>query len=670
MQPLTKHDAFSSGQTSTSSPGEPLETRLHKRSIVIGLFLVVAVSYVSLYVDLVVKQMQTGVLQFASGAVGAFFIVYAVTRLGRKVGLLKWMNAADLLIMYVMMFVGVFVCTRGLLEKMLPAVAYVNSYSSPTNYYRALIFPHLNPALVVGDPRGPANQAASSDYFNGLGADKLPWDAWLVPCASWFILFALVVVAFLCLSTLLRRQWTDVERLSFPLTILPLQIFDDNAATALFKNQLTWLGIAIPFAIYGINGLHQAVPSIPQIPLQFENIQQPLNMPPWDQIQGTSIYLSFAAIGFAYLLPTDLLFSLWFFFILTRIGDVIARAWNLEPVMMLSYPTRAYLGFQAAGAYVALAMIFMYAGRHVYIKTLQDAFRFRISEEDKVEMMPRRIALWGLLACYAGIVAWSIWAGMSLWFAAAVWLIYLFVTSLVLTRGVAEAGFLMTETSFRPGDVVGMFVSKASLGGGNVVALSLLNATFFRDMRGLFLALFMDVQQMAGGVKMRRRNLILPIGLAVVVAFIVGVATHLQLSYAHGATALYNYGVANAGWAFDDADATLRHAQKPFPSAPAWFAVGFVVVLALSKLRSMFVGFPLNPIGYALAPTWTMIVIWFPVLLVWITKTFVLRYGSGKAYRQFMPFFLGLIIGEFGSAALWAILASVFKVMAPQLPLP
>jgi len=145
---------------------------------------------------------------------------------------------------------------------------------------------------------------------------------------------------------------------------------------------LTWMGVGIPFVIYFINGLHNSFPSIPEIPLMFENLQQSLVTPPYDQIQGTSIYLSFAAIGFAYLLPTDLLFSLWFFFILTRVGDIIARSIGVDLPTMPSYPTHAYLGFQAAGAYVALALAFLYSGRGLYIKSVKDALSFRTSARD------------------------------------------------------------------------------------------------------------------------------------------------------------------------------------------------------------------------------------------------------------------------------------------------
>jgi len=131
------------------------DIRFHKRTLLAGVILVAAISYVALYVDLVVKQLQMGILQFAPGAVGAFLIVYAISRGARKLGFLKWMNAADLLVIYVMLFVGVFTCTRGLLEKLIPTLPYANNFASTTNNYKGLIFPHLNPAPKYGTTAHP-----------------------------------------------------------------------------------------------------------------------------------------------------------------------------------------------------------------------------------------------------------------------------------------------------------------------------------------------------------------------------------------------------------------------------------------------------------------------------------------------------------------------------------
>jgi hypothetical protein len=461
-----------------------------------------------------------------------------------------------------------------------------------------------------------------------------------------------------------------VEKLSFPQTILPLQIFDDDSATALFRNKLMWVGFAIPFIIYGVNGIHGCFPLVPLVPLEFDNVTSVFTTPPWDQIEGTTIYLSFAAVGFGYLLPTELLFSLWFFFALTRVGDVIARAMNIDVPGMPMYPTREYIGYQSAGAYVALTISFFYGGRKVIGERLKRALRLKTCEDDEYELLPQRAALYGIIVSFIGIVAWCWWAGMNPWFAAAIFGIYLFVTSVVLSRGVSEAGILITETSFRPGDIVGLFTPQSTWSHGDIVGLSLLNSVFFRDTRGLFMGFFLDAQQMAGGVRMRRRGLLMPIALGIVLSFIVGVASHLHLAYVHGAASLYGYGPANASWADGEAGSLLTGNFSPFPSAPFWFVVGMAAAGGLIKLRAMFVGFPLVPIAYALCPTWGLYVLWFPFFVTWCLKSLILKFGTTKFYRDALPFFLGLIIGEVGAAAVWAVLAAVLKISAPALPLP
>ena len=670
MAQLKENDDVNCVGKGTASTETIKVVRFHRRTLVYGAALVSCLSYIVIYVDLVVKTIQLGVLQFATGAVGAFFMIYALVKILRHFGFFKWMNAADQLVIYLMLLTGVFVCSRGLLDRLLPALAYVNYYANPSNQFRNLIFPHLNPALVVGNPHLDPQQSATFGYFNGLSGGRLPWNAWVTPCLTWFLLFVMMLLTLLCLSALLRKEWSDVEKLTFPQTILPLQIFDDEPARALFRNPITWMGVGIPCFIYAVNGLHENFPAVPEIPLQFIDLFGYLKTPPWDQIQATAIFLSFAAVGFAYLLPTELLFSLWFFFVLTRFGDVVGRSLNIDMPGMPLFPTRAYIGYQAAGAYVALTISYFYAGRRLIGSRLKRAFRFQKCDGDDEEILPQMTALWGMIASYLGIVAWCVWAGMSAWFAAAVFAIYLAITCVVLSRGVAEAGLLITETSFRPGDIVAMFVHPSSWSSGDLVGVSMLNTVFFRDMRGLFLGLFLDAQQMAGGVKMRRSSLLAPMAVGLVTALVVGTASHLHLAYEHGAASLYSYGVSNSGINYSEAASILSNNTVSFPSAPYWFMVGMVVASSLAKLRSMFVGFPLVPIAYAVAPSWGLYVLWFPCLLMWVVKSLIIRYGNIKLYRAAQPFFLGLIIGEVSSIALWALLAAVFKVTPPALPLP
>jgi hypothetical protein len=70
------------------------------------------------------------------------------------------------------------------------------------------------------------------------------------------------------------------------------------------------------------------------------------------------------------------------------------------------------------------------------------------------ELVPYRVAFWGLVLAFLLIVLWCMRMGMSAWTGAVVFAIYLFVQGLVMARCTAEGGLLITEGCFTPMDVV------------------------------------------------------------------------------------------------------------------------------------------------------------------------------------------------------------------------
>ena len=66
--------------------------------------------------------------------------------------------------------------------------------------------------------------------------------------------------------------------------------------------------------------------------------------------------------------------------------------------------------------------------------------------------------------------------------------------------------------------------------------------------------------------------------------------------------------------------------------------------------------------GFALAGTWSMDRLWVCVLIGWSLKVAVLRYGGVKAYRPAIPFFIGLILGDFIVGALWNLYGIIMEV--------
>ena len=189
-------------------------------------------------------------------------------------------------------------------------------------------------------------------------------------------------------------------------------------------------------------------------------------------------------------------------------------------------------------------------------------------------------------------------------------LVFLLVVCVVMARAVGEAGLLMTETSFRPVDLVRLVSPMRALGPSTLTALSLADAVFTRDLRGNLLSTFLDALKMSDATRLDRRHLFGALAIALLVALTFGTWLHIALPYEHGGIGMYSYiyrGNPLLGFRFfapvlqsgDDYDARL----------PIFFASGVALTLAMSVLRMRYVWWPLSPLGFALSGSWSMIVL-------------------------------------------------------------
>jgi len=646
--------------------------RISLKAIAVGLLGVCAVCPIVAWAELVIQHIQIGILQFPPVLVGLFLFLVVGNLVVRRVCRAFGLNSAEIMIVYCMMLIATMIASRGLMDKWFGTLAAVNYYSTPENGWRALYYPHIKPWLVPWDPAGSEKQAVTVQMYEGLHhGESLPLHAWVPPIASWCVLIFFVFLGFLCLAAILRRQWVDHERLPFALVQLPLEMAREETAGPFFRNKLTWLGFAIPTIIFTLNGLHIVYPAVPEVALSHTINSYLPSLRPWRDMQWTPAYLSFAAIGFSYMLPTDLIFSLWFFFLFTRAQDVVASMFGVEPEGMPLYPTRIMQGYQAMGAYFVLVFYLARISWPHLRRVAHKALHNDPSVDDSEEMIPYRVAFFGLIASFVGSVAWCVLAGMSLWMAALEMLVYLFIVAVVMARSVSEGGLLMTETSFRPMDVVAVFSSRTVLGPANLTVLSFVDAVFARDLRGLLLTGFMDGLRISDGVQLRRRSMLWAFAIAIPAAMLVASALHLWIPYRKGAVTLYSYVYAgNSIWGFEQNAAAMRGRDLYKWFAPTFFIVGAVLTAFLAFMRSTFAWWPFHPLGYAVSASWTMIVFWFPCLVAWVVKGLILRWGGMRLYVKARPLFLGLVLGEFSSAVAWTVFSFVTRAPAPFFPWP
>lgn len=650
------------------------------RATLLGTVAVAFVAWVVTYAENVIAKIQIGFLQLPPVVLGLLVVLVIANKGIRRYAKRFAFTNAEIVTIYSMMLMAAMISSRGLMEKVIPVMIAPNYYANPGNEYQTLLFPYIKKWMVAFNPDGEPMQMVARAFYEKLReGESIPWEFWALPMAMWGIFSLLIFGAFMCLASILRRQWVDNEKLVFPLAQLPVDMLKEGQQQrSLFTNKLMWAGFAIPTLVFAINGLHNFFPNIPQIQLHHVLTSFLPQVQPWLTVYMTAIYISFAAIGLFYLLPSDILFSLWFFFLFMRFQTFVAGVRGASTEFMPLYPAYKFMGYQAMGAYFVIAAYMLYTGWPHFKKVIGKAFGQNTIDDSK-ELMPYSVAFWGLIICLLLAAGWLYLTGMSFWLATFELFTFVFIIGLVLARSTAEGGLLMTETSFRPVDIVRVFTDPHNLGAQNLTSMAFMDTAFLRDQRGLLLTGFLDALKISDEVPINRRAFVPLFFGAIVLAAVVAGALQLYYPYVmKGALNMYSYPYTdNAQWAFNDYVTSIRFIENPpETSDPSmvtnrlWLGVGVAFTALMAWMRVTFFWWPLHPLGFALAPSWTMFAFWFPCFVAWVFKSVILRYGGMQLYHKMRPLFLGLIIGEFLAGIFWTIVSAVLNSPAPQFPWP
>ena len=556
----------------------------------------------------------------------------------------------ELITIYAMLTVSVILSGMGMLQFVCTSMGAVPYYGNDDNQWRH---------MFGSAPQWLMPKLWAIDGFY-KGGEPIPWSAWMMPIIVWSGFLFCMLVCMFCINSILLKQWVERERLAFPLVQLPLEMTDPSGG--FFRNKVMWLGFGVAAALETMNSLHYLYPNVPHVQLTAYDMQPLFVSPPWNSIGYFPTTFYPLAIGLGFMLNVDVSFSLWFFYLLTKAENVFAAAigWQGSGGTWSAPP---YLPQQGAGAFIAIAIVTVYLSRNHLTDVFAKAFQRNSKVYDADQPLGYSSAVVGLVVAFFAMVVLCVAAGMSPLVAAAYLAIYLvFATTITRLRAEAGPAWVFGPDSNALNTLVQPFGTQM-FSKQNLVALAYFH-WFSLEMRCCPMAVQAESMKMAQTVKIRQRVMTLVLLGAIVVGIAVGFLACLKVWYTYGAgTAKTEPWRTHMGQApFVIVSNYLKNPSKFDAAGILAMLFGSGVVFFLSFMRAKFIWFPFHPAGYVLANTNTMYWLWCPFLIAWLCKVIITKYAGIKGYRAALPFFLGLVLGDYVTSGLWALAGSLLQM--------
>jgi len=583
-------------------------------------------------------------------AISLFFILVIllhilITIVKKPLGL----SSAELLVIYVMTFVGCSVTTMGFGSQILPILGAPHYYATSQNKWGELVLPHIKSWLI------PQDKEAVKQFFEGLpqGA-SIPWMVWIKPLLCWLPFILSLYVVMICIPIIMRRQWMENERLQFPLAQVPLELIKQERrgktlVYSLLRNKLMWLGFAIPFLVSTVNGLHHYFPIVPELKL-IKGIRT------FRGSQWMHFRLSFPIIGFLYLTNLDVAFSLWFFTLVSHALSgwfKITGVASLENLGIYGIPD-AIFNHLGIGALIAFVLYGLWLARCHIKEVLLKAFTNNSSLDDSQELLSYRSAVLGTLFGIIFMIIWLKLSGLSL-LVAFLFIVLALIIFLGITRIVIEAGIpTLVASGIAPSQIISSLGTSALSSSG----LASLGFTYVysADIRTFVMSAASNSLRIVEEIKKRRKWIFSCMIIAILVSIVTSLAIDLHLAYTHGGVNLNSWYFGGGPKApFNWVKDKMANPTPVNASGWGYKLLGGGIMAALMFMRLRFLWWPLHPIGFAIGSVWLMQQLWISVLIAWLIKALVLRYSGPRMYRNLRPFFLGLVLGQYVVAGLWFI---------------
>jgi len=597
-----------------------------------------------------------------NGPVVIAFVLLAANGLILRLRLAGALTRADLLVIY-----SILTIAAALIVVHVPYTIGLAAYP----FYRArsvfgweeTILPHLPSWLH------PARPETSAWFWEGLPAGvPLPWGQWITPLTGWGAFTLALLAAMMCLGALMRKDWVERQRLTFPLTEVPLALVNGESHPTLprssFRFSAFWLGFvptSIMILLVWLNGLFPSVPALARdypIGQNFTGLGLP-----WSTLTEMQVRIAPATIGVMALVPGEVSFSVWAFYLLFRVYLLVCGSLGVPPsgsAAFGGFNPRSFFDYAANGGFIVIAAIALFRARDSFAAGFRRLFLGRREVDDPTAPMSNAAAVIGLIAANAFMLWWARRAGMS-WGSYALIMAAFYVALIGTVRLTAAAGLLQHRPPTHARWVVLRTVGARAIDPASLTMYSYLSMGYMLEPQSWAMNYMVNSFKLMHRGRIRGRGFPLAVAVGMVGVLIACSVGVLYVGYRYGAVSLECWPLfAVPTCAFRELNSSFTTPENPNNLLRLALVVGGAFTAGLSWMSAHFVWWPFSPIGFVIASVYhTNRDIWSNALIGWLLATLIRRFGGLRLYHSLRPAFIGLIFGHYLTDAAMAIFATV-----------
>lgn len=634
------------GTPSTSNAATP-------RAVLIGLVLAVSVnifsvatSYLAGYTHLTFAHIDLGLLlPYYLGVLGPNMLVRAVRP--------SWsLSHRELLLVFVLGWIGFMVPTYAMSNYLVGMMATAEYYATPENQWRELIFPHLPDWLIITN-----EQNANQDYYWGLppGA-PIPWAAWTIPAFWWLSLFAGLLAVGISYVILMRKQWAEHERLSYPLAqtaVVMTETPDDSESLlpSIMRNRLFVTGAVITFSVMLWNTVSYWT-QWTSFPIDANFL---VNLEIGRAFPMHVIRMNVLSFAFSFFINADILFSVWLFQIINTLEQGVLARVGVTAASGTVIPG-GLVAVQFIGGMIAFSLWGVWTARRHLATVWRHALGRPTNLSDQDEFFSYRTALITGVCGLFYVAWWLHSAGMSYPVIAA-FLALLFLFYFALCRVMAEAGLVFLDLPINAHVFTIGMIGSASLSHRDLTALGLGHA-FARNWKTFPMIIPSQVARLKSELGVRGPTLFFWCATAFGLSAVSALGFTAYSGYRLGGATGFHADIGGHPGFYNQIVSWMKNSTSISGGEVSFLMIGMAIVFGMTAARYLFSWWPISPIGFVVAAGGPVRHAFFPVFLAWLLKTILIRVGGIRLYRTTQPLIIGVIVGYVLGASI-AILADL-----------